>query len=409
MRALLHRWNKNEAGAIGIMAALTLPVLLGAAVMGTEVGFWAVQRQAMQGASHAAAISAVTSRLSGSARVSQARAITAARGFVSGHNGVSVEVNSPPVSGPFKSVPGAVEVIVRQPQRVMLAAIFSSDPVPVRARAVAIPRPGGACLLAINKTASGAITVQGSAQVTLKGCGAHANSASSSAMTAGGSSKLTVGSASAVGQIPVSSNITAENGVFSGVAALDDPYANRNYPTFNGCSQTYGGGNVTLFPGVYCGGISLTAGAQVTLNPGIYYLDSSELKMAGNSSLTGKDVTIVFTSSKGVYAGASISSNAVIDLTAPATGPTAGIALFGDRAMTAGTSFKLTGGGTQTWGGALYLPKAALTYAGGATGGAGCTQIVADTVTFTGNSNLALECEGSGVTPMGSQTAIVVE
>ena len=77
--------------------------------------------------------------------------------------------------------------------------------------------------------------------------------------------------------------------------------------------------------------------------------------------------------------------------------------------MTLGTSFKLTGGGTQNWGGAIYLPKGALTYAGGATGGTGCTQVVADTVTFTGNSNMSLNCDGYGITPIGTQIAALVE
>ena len=410
MTNLLQKFCSDRGGSIGFIAALASPVMICAAVMGTEAGLWAYRHQTMQGATDSAAISGVVSGFSGSALTIQGQAITAATGFVQGVGGVNVQVNSPPLSGAYKSTSGAVEVIVQQPQQPMLASFISSSLVTIRARSVAIKKPGGACLLALNGSASGALTVQGTAQVVLNGCDAVSDSTSSSAMVVGGSSNLTLGSASAVGVIPPSSNISASGGIYSGSSALADPYANVTYPTPGNCSQTYTGGNVTLFPGVYCGGIALSGGANVTLNPGIYYIEGGDLKVAGNSTLSGAGVTLVFTSSNGAsYAGAAISSNAIIDLTAPTTGPTAGIVLFGDRAMTPGTSFKLTGGGTQNWGGAIYLPKGALTYAGGATGGTGCTQIVADTVTFTGNSNMSMNCDGYGTTPMGSQIAALVE
>jgi hypothetical protein len=45
------------------------------------------------------------------------------------------------------------------------------------------------------------------------------------------------------------------------------------------------------------------------------------------------------------------------NLTAPTSGPTAGIVFFGDRKAPAGTVFKFEGGATQVFGGALYFPK----------------------------------------------------
>src|SRR5204863_9800146 len=103
----------------------------------------------------------------------------------------------------------------------------------------------------------------------------------------------------------------------------------------------------SLSAGVYCGDIVVNAGANLTLNPGIYYLDSSSLTVAGNASITGSNVTLVFTSTSSNWGSASIGSNANVMLSAPTTGPTAGMVMYGDRNMTAGTSFSLTGGGTQ--------------------------------------------------------------
>jgi hypothetical protein len=118
----------------------------------------------------------------------------------------------------------------------------------------------------------------------------------------------------------------------------------------------------------------------------------------------------VFTSSTGSdWATASIGSNAVVNLTAPTSGDTAGIVLFADRNMPSGTAFKLTGGGTQTFGGAIYVPKAALEFVGGYESGQGCTQVIADTISFAGNSNVTLDCSGYGTKPIGSLTASLVE
>lgn len=53
--------------------------------------------------------------------------------------------------------------------------------------------------------------------------------------------------------------------------------------------------------------------------------------MNGSATLTGTGVTLVFTSSGNNYASATINGGATVNLTAPATGSTAGIVLFGDR------------------------------------------------------------------------------
>jgi len=404
-------FSENETGGIAAMAALSMPIILSAAVLGAEGGAWALQHQKMQGAADTAALSGIVSKSNSTALTLQSRAVTAAHGFAHNVNNISVAVNTPPSKGAYKSKSGAIEIIITQPYELALAKIFSLTAITISARAVAIQNPGGACLLALNGSASGAVTVQGSAQILLNSCDAVSNSSSASAISAGGSSLLSVNKAIAVGTVSTSNNLQATSGIYNAAPSTVDPYAAQNFaPLPSGCTQNYSGGNATLQPGVYCNGISLTGGANVTLSPGTYYLDASDLRVAGNAKLSGTGVTIVFTSSKGkTYGWASVASNATINLSAPTSGPTAGIVLFGDRNMPQGTVFKLTGGGTQNWTGAIYLPRANLTFAGGTTGGNGCTQIVADTVTFTGNSNLSLSCAGAGTSAMGTQMALLVE
>jgi hypothetical protein len=167
---------------------------------------------------------------------------------------------------------------------------------------------------------------------------------------------------------------------------------------------------MTISPGTYCGGIQVNSGAVLTLNPGIYYITGGPFQVNGGATVQGTGVTLVFTSTTGSnYATASINGGATVNLTAPSSGPTAGIVMFGDRNMPTGTAFTLNGGSTQYFGGAIYLPKAALSFAGGSGSTTSCTQIVADTITFTGNANLSLNCTGDGIKPIGSGAATLVE
>ena len=113
-------------------------------------------------------------------------------------------------------------------------------------------------------------------------------------------------------------------------------------------------------------------------------------------------MTLIFTSSTMTdWPSATINGGATVNLLPPTTGPTAGITMFGDRNIPVGTSFKFNGGASQYLGGAIYFPTGDVTFAGGAGTNTSCTQLIGDTVTFTGNSNLAVNCSNYGTKPVG--------
>jgi Flp pilus assembly protein TadG len=79
-------------------------------------------------------------------------------------------------------------------------------------------------------------------------------------------------------------------------AVIADPYLNRTLPAIGSCNHTsrsVKSSKVTLDPGVYCGGLAIGGGAEVTLNPGIYTILGDALDIQ-NSTLTGSGVTIFF-------------------------------------------------------------------------------------------------------------------
>jgi Flp pilus assembly protein TadG len=412
---LLVRFRHDESGNYLVISAVMMPMLLGFVGFGTEYGLWVSQQQQMQAATDAAAFSAATllTNAPGGDATTEANGVASSFGFVNGANGVTVSVNQPPEAGTHAATAGAVEVIIQQPQRKLFSSILSAGSVNIAARSVALSGNNGlGCVLSLSPTASGATTLQGTADIALTGCTLYDNSNSSSALTVGGSSTLSALAVDVVGGISGKSSVTASDGINTYASSMPDPYSSASYPSFSGCNYTnYTAKNtVTLSPGVYCNGLGLNAGANVTLQPGTYYIDRGSLSVNGGATLTGDGVTLVFTSSTGSnYATATINGGATVNLSAPTTGSTAGIVMFGDHNAPVGTSYKFNGGASQVLRGAIYVPEGAAQYAGGANDSKACTQLVANTITFTGNANFAINCSGTGTKPLGSATATLVE
>jgi Flp pilus assembly protein TadG len=412
----LKRFWRCSRGNYSIIMALSSPVIIGAIALGAEGGLWTYEHQTLQGAADSAAISAATLySLNTSKDLNvQADAVIANYGYRPGVSGTTITVNRPPATGDYAGNTKAIEVIVTTRQARLLSSMFSTDAmITISGRAVALPGNNGTgCVLALDGSASGAVTSKGTSDVGLAQCSVYDNSTSATALVNGGSATINAQSVNLVGNISGGSGITTTQGVNTGASPAADPYASVAPPDFSGCNSK----NLTikdtetLDPGVYCNGLQLNAGANVTLNPGVYYIDRGSLQINGGATITGTGVTLVFTSSTGAnYATATVNGGASVSLTGPTSGPLAGIVIYGDRNMPTGTVFKFDGGAGQGFGGAVYLPKGALDYAGGSNVNTNCTQVIADTVTFTGNSQRAVNCASYGTQAIGTSKASLVE
>src|SRR5450759_1639942 len=181
-KGLLQRFRRDQSGSYVIVFALVMPVLVGTAGLGTEVGWWLYTHKNMQSAADSAAVSAATA---GGNLNAEAGTVTALYGFTNGTQNVTVTVNQPPSTGNYASTSQAVEVIISQPQPRLLSALFGNDTVPLRARAVALPNAGTGCVLALDPTASSAVTVSGSNQLNLVNCNLYSDSNASPSLNVG--------------------------------------------------------------------------------------------------------------------------------------------------------------------------------------------------------------------------------
>jgi len=311
----------------------------------------------------------------------------------------TLTVNSPPTTGAFAGDPKVVEVIAQENVVSLFSAFFTDGDVPMSGRAVARLMEGqAACILALDTSASGAVTFTGSSNVTLDGCNIHSNSLATDAVAVTGSGHVTTPCASAIGNVSATSGLVMsectspiEHGY-----PINDPYADVPEPLISGTcepvnffagppSSTY-----TISPGHYCGG--LTVKRTVTMNPGVYVVSTGNLKIESTAVVSGTGVMFFLTGGASV----NIAGTANVQLSAPTSGTYAGILIFVDRDDLY-DALIINGDSTSFFEGAIYAPSGHVEFAGSGTVGGGCTQIVAATIEFTGDANIGTDCTGTGV------------
>ena len=437
--------------------------LLGFTALGTEGGYWYFKHRNLQNAADSAAMSAVAALLNianpdaahKTQATSEAQATAARYGFVDTQGGVSVAVNIPPSAGTHTSDPNAVEVIINQPEALFLSAalsfggkpLFSKNPTQI-VRAVATPGTNGnGCVVTLDKSAVVDLFANGNTQLTLSGCDLYVNSDASDALNETGNATITARAAYITGDPSgtAKTSLTTTVGTFTGTAPINDPYAglkapytspgssctNASPPTTTHVNVSSSGGVTTYTPdgtnmAIFCGGWTPAAG-NVFLNPGLYVVDGGTFG-CNNCTISGNNVTIYLTGSGSNYATLAFggSSSTQLNVNAPtdafmqanpSTKALEGIAIFADRNAPTTSVSAFSGQATANINGVIYMPTQQVTFNGnGAASSPRCSQIIAYSLTFHGNSGFQNDCAdysnpttGAGVLNIGAIPAQLVE
>lgn len=381
-------------------------VILSIVAIALDGGRMMQERRRCQDAADAAALVAATdmyltystSGAPGEVHTSSIDAATAtAKGFWSqkDQSHVFVDVKRP-ASGAYAGKANYVEVVVQSNLAGSFGNLLTGQGLVVKARSVAKGKPMAIGLFALSTTASGAISLNNNATVTVKNAGVRVNSSSSTALTTTGNGQASAGFFYVVGS--VSSGLSLNRAATTGADPLPDPLASLPVPdqsnmTIQRTSKlTYTAAKVyTLSPGIYRGGIELGGNSQTTLQPGIYVLQGG-LSVSGNAVLSGTDVFIYNTYTEQNPIGAfSVTSNGSVNLSAPTSGTYQGISFMQDRAKDVGVS--LTGNAAAQVSGVLYAPKATVSVGGGGSTTAG--GILANKIAIGGNDNVTIDAKSN--------------
>ena len=327
--------------------------------------------------------------------------------------GITVTVNNPPCAlgsaDPNSGKTTAAEVVVSSLVPLSFAKIMGFNQMAVTTRAEAARPANTPCVYALDPHGAGAISFVAGVGMTFS-CGLVDESDSSAALAclvglgiSVPSVKVTGGAAGLLCSVPNLQLNTPRPTPVDPLAYLPTPAVGAcgsgSGNTYNGSSSNVNivlGGTYTFNPGVYCGGISITAAtaANITFNPGVYVLKTGpgtlglptgglNITLSLLSNIQGSGVTFYNVGPVGgftVVAGTPVGLSNVA-LSAPTSGTYSGILFFQDPGNTYPANFTanlLTGSKME---GAYYLPTASITYAVGAVSSA-YNVIVAKDVNF---------------------------
>lgn len=394
---------RDRTGGVAAVFAIVSPVLIGAMGLGAEVGYWYLSERKLQNAADVAAHAAALRRNKGD---NQAQLEPLAE-YVVGQADVNmtqtaVAVNIPPTAGAYVEDGNAVEVQLNQTVPRLFSAIYDNTPLQLSARAVATADAGGrGCVLALSETQAGAITITGSNSINLMQCDFISNGAGASFEMQGNGSVANANCVQAAGTATTTANLTTTCATLRENAGITpDPFAAKTEPVLTGACQDGDIGKPNQSNSItpseahtsglssirFCNGLSLKG--TVSLNPGLYMIEGGDFQINSNATINGTGVVFYMASDVEI----TFNGTAAINLTAPTSGTYNGMLFFGSRSATS-ISHRINGNSSTALNGAIYTPVSHIDWLGNnSTGFTSCTQVVTDTITFSGNSSIMMHC-----------------
>lgn len=360
--------RRGERGAVLILVAILLPVLIGFLALAVDVGYLYSMKRKYQTVADAAALAcaqqmqrATPCTYRNGANNVQALDLAAEYGLSWGDVNTSQPADNQVSISLTRSVP------------TFFMKVLGLNTVSVVASATAEMTP--TCLYTLNPSGINSLNVQPASGNDMPACGSYVNSNhSTSAFNAGAGSTFNalansiwvVGGRSGSGTVSPIPRL--------GVAPIGDPLVGMPNPTITaGCDYTNRvvTAKTTLTPGNYCNGIRIATTAAVNFNPGLYVLKGGGLTAQANSNLIGTDVTFYNTAGEGfAYGPINIAAGGTtIRMSAPTTGNLKGILFFQDRSIAIESPASIFGSGAGSYNhklaGALYFPTTGLSIQSG--------------------------------------------
>jgi hypothetical protein len=385
---------RRGSAAFATVAAMV--PLIGVVALGGEAGSWYVTKQHAQNAADAAAYSGAlrvacsdpTKCDTAQDYVYRGKQFAARNGFCDSGcapTGTSQTVQIDQPTG------DRVRAIVSQHQPGYLSRVLGLFPggLDIRAQAIAqVQNPKDLCFLGLN-----GLTIGGSSTITGNGCGMMSNAdikynSTPNFSGPGWSVNAVSGCKASAGHcdvgVPYNYNMLPST---NPLQVLDTESFNTRTGNTKPC-----GGNVTngqtcsLSPnstGAYTD-LKVNAGATVNFASGTYFFYNAKIDFSGTVNGTG--VTFVLLGNSGL----SIGSSATVNLSAPTTNTTSshlnGV-LIDDQAT---GNVTVNGNGSVKLGGAMYFPKADVSWGGTAANSfTTCSMVIAKTLTINGNAYLS--------------------
>lgn len=362
-------------GNIAVTAAVVLPILLFAVGAGVDFQRLFQQRSqlqefsdllALRGAKEFALMNATAAQIESVIRSVSTSSLPEDLQLAPFRTEISIDEEEP-----------SVTISLSQPLRptLFLKRLGTVDD-DVRVTSTAVARGGmNLCVVALHESGAGAISTSDRASLQAPPCAIISNSRSGAGIVAEESSlikaKLICSAGGASG--PSSNYAPAAT---TDCPVYEDPLSLREPPEVGPCdftnfhmtqrtsrddddddSSRAPPTPATLYPGVYCGGIRVGYNIEARFAPGIYVIKDGPLFIGKNSTLSGQSVAFYLVGDASIF---TFDREAKIEMTAPKTGPLAGVMFFEDRNAPLDRVHSIFSDDARQFLGTFYLPRGVL-------------------------------------------------
>jgi Flp pilus assembly protein TadG len=350
----------DQRGVLIVKLALLLPIMFLTLGSMVDLGRYYRKSSLMQGAADAASMAAArelsltdfANQSLSAVALSVARDYVAARGVEPDEAGMAVQtaINEDPIE---------VRVSVTSSFTSIFGDVLGVLPPALSSRSVArvIGKPN-VCVLALNSSEMGTLSLEQQAQVTGKDCAIYSNSSHAIGLKSKSSARLTATFiCSRGGRDGGPGNFVPDPLV--DCPSFEDPLAERPEPPVGACSPsapTLITSDTFLPPGTYCG-LTIANGARVTLDDGIFVFKDLPLIVKEGAALVGRSAGLFFS---GANASFLFDQTSSISLAAPTTGPMAGLLIFASRSQRDDLVYSVLSDDARLLLGTIYVPRGEL-------------------------------------------------
>lgn len=381
----------QERGQALILIALAVAGLVGFVALAVDGGHVFSDRRNAQNAADTAAFAAALSKIRGGDWEGTGLLQAAGYGYENNGATTTVHIHCPPENEPYGGDTAYVEVIIESTTSTSFARVIGVDHIHNRVEAVTHVHPSiegpmnsGAAMVALKPDGRGAFRSHGTNSTVLTGSGIFVNSNDDCAFEQVGNSLIDtpqgieiVGGACLHGSVTPADTIQVDaNPVpYPPIALPPEPICGNN-------AVQYGN---KLSPGNWSG--RFPPSGVTYLLPGVYCVDG-DFMVNAHDTLIGNNVLIFMRSGNVHWDG-----NAQINLTAPQTGPFAGLLIY--MPMSNDSGMIINGNSDSSFVGTILAPASDIQINGTAGTEGYHSQIIGYTIDLIGTADLLVEYDQS--------------
>ena len=396
----------GKRGQALILIVLSIVGMIGMVALAIDGGNAFSNRRSAQNAADTAALAGALAKVKNQNWSAPALARAASNNFNNDGTSNTVTVTNPPGAScngtvlnprdpidPTDTASNYIQVIIRTTISTYFAPVVGITQLHNCVEAIARAKPAtvgplynGFAIVGLAPNGCDAVNISGNSQLQISGGGIFVNSNEDCGLKFNGDPQVDMSDAGismVAGSYTVSGNpqLAIAGGINGSAAPFPYPPPANMLPNPICSSAAIRSGN-TMNPGSFTG--TFPPNGVDTLNPGTYCIDGDFRLEGSHARLTGSGVTIVMHSG-----GITWNGSAEVNLTAPTSGPYAGLLFYAP--MSNSSAMSINGNSNSFLQGTIFFPAAPLDFNGTGQIQTSHTQIIAYTVALGGTNDTQIE------------------